>query len=127
MEYPFIRHRIQPYFMTDASDDGRTDFLQANLIENGETDHLDFWRISPDGRASLIRNYHEDRFTRPEEIADGGKWFDSRLHVRDITELVRHARDYAEELPEVEEICFEIEWKGLKSRTTATANGGRDV
>lgn len=128
MFYPFTRPEIQPRFMTDTSvDDGETDFLQTNLIENGESDHLDFWRISPDGRASLIRSYHEDRFTPPEKIAEGGKWFDPWLQVRDITELVRHARAYAEELPEVEEICFEIEWKGLRSRTTATANSERYV
>jgi len=128
MFYPFTRPEIQSRFMTDASvDNGETDFVQTSLIENGESDHLDFWRISPDGRASLIRNYHEDRFTRPKEIAGGGKWFDPWLQIRDITELVRHARAYAEELPEVEEICFEIEWKGLRSRTTATANSERYI
>lgn len=128
MFHPFTRPEIQPYFTADTSvDGGDTEFVQTNLIGNGDTNHLDFWRISLDGRASLIRNYHEDRFERPEEIAEGGKWFDPWLHVRDITELVRHARAYAEEFPDVEEICFQIEWKGLKSRTTATANPERYV
>ena len=41
-------------------------------------------------------------------------------HVQDITEIVRHARAYAEEFSDVTEICFQLEWKGLKSRVIAS-------
>ena len=127
MFHPFTRAEIMPRFMTDPSvDGGDTDFLQANLIEMGETTHLDFWRVSPDGRASLVRNYHEDRFEkRPDDISDREKWFDPWLHVRDITEIVRHARALSEEFTDVEEICFLLEWRGLKSRVVASLNPER--
>lgn len=129
MFYPFMREGISPQFMTDAAiDDGNTEFLQTSLFEQGQSDHVDFWRISLDGRASLIRNFHEDRFSKwPDDIEEGGKWLDPRLHVRDITELVRHARALSEEFADVGDICFQIEWKGLKSRTTGTINWERYV
>lgn len=133
MFHPFTRPEIMPHFMADpAVDGGDTEFLQANLLEKGETSHMDFWRVSPDGRASLIRNYHEDRFgRRPDDIADDAKWFDPWLHVRDITEVVRHSRALSEEFTDVQDICFLMEWKGLKSRVVASLNperyyGGRD-
>ena len=127
MFYPFTRPEIMPRFMTDpAVDGGDTEFLQANLLEKGETRHLDFWRVSRDGRVSLVRNYHEDRFEkRPEDIQEGEKWFDPYLHVRDVTELVRHARAYAEEFAEIENICFLFEWQGLKTRIVASLNPER--
>jgi len=84
-------------------------------------DHADFWRISFDGRASLLRIFHEDRFEKtPRDLAEGQKWFDPWLHARDITEVVRHARAYAGEFSDVTEICFQLEWMGLKSRFVAT-------
>ena len=129
MFYPFTRPEISPRFMTDPSvDGGYTEFLQASLFEENHTGHLDVWRISLDGRASLIRNFHEDRFSkRPDEIGEEEKWFDPWLHVRDITEIVRHARAMSEEFTDVEEICFLIEWKGLKLRVPATLNPERYV
>ncbi len=129
MFHPFTRPEISPRFMTDPSvDSGNTEFLQTSLFEENQTGHLDVWRISLDGRASLIRNFHEDRFSkRPDGIGKDEKWFDAWLHVRDITEIVRHARAMSEEFDEVEEICFLIEWKGLKLRVPATINSERYV
>jgi hypothetical protein len=127
MFHPFTRSEISPRFMTDADvDGGNTEFLQTSLLEKGETHHLDFWRVAPDGRASLIRNWHEDQYKkRPPNIAENAKWFDPWLHVRDITEVVRHARAFSEEYPDVQDICFMLEWKGLKSRVVASLNPER--
>jgi hypothetical protein len=129
MFYPFTRPEISPRFMTDPSvDGGDSEFLQTSLFEGNQTGHLDVWRISLDGRASLIRNFHEDRFSqRPDGVGEEEKWFDPWLHVRDITEIVRHARAMSEEFNDVEEICFQIEWKGLKPRIPATLNSERYV
>jgi hypothetical protein len=130
MFHPFTRPEISPRFMTDPSvDGGQTEFLQTSLVEKNRTSHhFDVWRISLDGRASLIRNFNEDRFSkRPDEIGEGEKWFDPWLHVRDITEIVRHARAMSEEFTDVEEICFQIEWMGLKLRKPATLNTERHV
>jgi hypothetical protein len=127
MFYPFTRPEIAPRIVTDpAVDGGSRDFIQGSLFEGGQTDHGDFWRIALDGRASLLRNLHEDRFPTPHDVPTGKRWFDPWLHVRDITELVRHARAFAEEFTDVTEICFQVEWKGLKSRViAATPNSNR--
>jgi len=42
------------------------------------------------------------------------------IQARDVTEIVRHARAFAEEFSDVTEICFQLEWKGLKSRIIAS-------
>ena len=76
--------------------------------------------MSFDGRASILRNFHEDRFSTPQSVPEGQQWFDPFYHVQDIAEIVRHARAYAEEFSDVTEICFQLEWKGLKSRVIAS-------
>src|SRR5262249_38507461 len=97
MFYPFTRPEIAPRFAADPTvDDGNRDFIETSLFENGDTDHVDFWRISLEGRASLLRNLYEDRFPTPHEVPTGKKWFDPWLHVRDPTEVVRHARAFAD-------------------------------
>ena len=126
MFYPFTRREISPRFVTDpAVDGGDTDFLQTSLFEDGQTGHGDFWRIALDGRASLFRNFQEDRFNPPRGISEGQKWVDPWLHIRDVTEAVRHARAMAEEYPGGEGICFLFEWRGLKDRLVAALNPER--
>jgi hypothetical protein len=126
MFYPFRRHEISPRFVTDpAVDRGDTEFLQTSLYEDGQTGHGDFWRFSLDGRASILRNLHEDRFRRPNGVPEGQKWFDPWIQARDVTEIVRHARAFAEEFSDVTEISFQLEWKGLKSRVIASVNPER--
>lgn len=126
MFYPFTRPEISPQFMTDhAVDGGDTEFLQTSLYDDGQTGHGDFWRITLDGRASILRNLHEDRYRTPANVPVGQKWFDPWVQVRDITEIVRHARAYAEEFSNVTDICFQLEWKGLKSRVIASLNPER--
>jgi hypothetical protein len=124
MFYPFTRPEIRAHFTNDQRlDNGETEFVQCSLIELGETDHLDFWRFAPDGRASIARIFNEDRPSkRPEGVAAQQKWFAPRLQVRDVTEIVRHARALSEAFPDVVEVCFKVEWKGLKDRITADWN-----
>jgi hypothetical protein len=106
-------------------DGGDTEFIQTSLYEDGQTGHGDFWRISFDGRASILRNLHEDRFSKPDSVPEGQKWFDPWIQARDVTEIIRHARAFAEEFSNVTEICFQLEWKGLKSRVIASLNPER--
>jgi hypothetical protein len=122
MFYPFRQEPIAPRFSTDAAvDGGNTEFLQASMMEGGRTRHADFWRLSFDGRASVLRGLQEDNFERsPHNISTGQKWLDPWLHVRDITELVRHARAFAEEFEDVSDVCFMLEWRGLNSRVIAS-------
>lgn len=122
MFFPFRREQIAPSFITDpAVDSGDAEFLQASMMEGGRTTHADFWRLGFDGRASVLRGFQEDNFERtPGNITAGQKWFDPWLHVRDITELVRHARAYAEEFEGASDVYFMLEWRGLKSRVIAS-------
>lgn len=127
MFLPYTSTDITPRFTTDPLlGDGELEFVQTSLIRDGKGNRFDLWRISPDGRASLIRNFQEDYFgKRPDEIADDAKWFDPWLHVRDITEVVRHAWAFSEEFNDVSGICFVIEYRGLQSRITASLNPQR--
>ena len=129
MFHIFTREEIKPHFITDpAIDDGQTEIVQTNLLAGGQTDNIDFWRVAMDGRASLLRGFHEDRFEKsPPDLPEGTKWFDPWLHVRDLTEVARHARALSEEFDSVERISFLIEWNGLKDRTTGTINQERYV
>ncbi len=121
MFVPFNSPELSPQFMTDpAVDGGGTEFVQTSLFDDARTGYGDFWRISFDGRASLLRNLHEDRYRAPEGVAEGQKWFDPWIQVRDITEIVRHARAFAEEFSDVTDICLQLEWRGLKSRVIAS-------
>lgn len=123
----FTRQVIAPQFETDrAIEGGQAEFLQGNLFEGGQADKADFWRISPDGRASLLRDLQEDRQTPAPDLPTGTKWFDPFMQVRDVAEVVRHARAFAEELTDVTDISFQLEWRGLKSRViSAGARTGR--
>jgi hypothetical protein len=122
MFYPFQRQEIAPRYLTEAAiDGGDTEFLQASLMEGGRTTHADFWRMSFDGRASVLRGFQEDNFERtPHGLKVSQKWFDPWLHVRDVTELVRHSQAHSEEFDDVSDICFLLEWQGLKSRVIAS-------
>jgi len=117
MFYPFTKHEVSPRFNREtAIDGGDTDFLEASTFEAG-SNRGEFWRIALDGRASILRPLEEDTDERaPPDIPQGSKWFDPRIHIRDIMEVVRHARAFAEELKNVSDICFQCEWMGLKGR-----------
>jgi len=119
--YPFTRQEISPRFNRDtAIDDGDTDFLEGSTFEAG-SNRGEFWRIGLDGRASILRPFDEDVYERvPPDIQEGDKCFDPRIHLRDIMEVVRHARAGAEEFEDVTNICFQLEWLGLKGRCTTT-------
>jgi hypothetical protein len=121
MFYPYTRTEIGPRFNREPEiDRGDTDFLEASTFV-ADSNRGEFWRVALDGRASILRPFDEDVYERaPPDIPEGAKWFDPRIHIRDIMEVVRHARAFAEELGDVSDICFQCEWMGLKGRFTTT-------
>jgi hypothetical protein len=127
MFYPFTRPEIRAQFMTDPRlDGGETEFVQCSVIEKEEPSHLDLWRLSVDGRASIVRNYQEDRYAEiPPGLEEQQRWFDGWLHARDVTEIVRHAHALSDEFDEVTDICFRVEWQGLKGRVAGAINPER--
>jgi hypothetical protein len=121
MFHPFTRPKLSPRFnMDSAIDGGDTDFLEASTFQAG-SNRGDFWRLALDGRASILRPLDEDADERaPPDIPLNSTWFDPRVHIRDIMEIVRHARAFSEEFSNVTDICFQFEWMGLKGRLATT-------
>ncbi len=62
MFHVFERDELRPRFRTDpASGQGDNDFVQCNLLPGSRTGGCDFWRVTPDGLATLVREYWEDQ------------------------------------------------------------------
>ena len=93
------------------------EFYECNLIRREilEMALPDFWWAAPNGIATLIRPYREDR----RDFGDGikpGTWLWPYIMGREIAEVIRHARAFAERFENVESVSFRTEWNGLKDR-----------
>lgn len=102
---------------------GDAEFLECNLItpNTAELTLPDFWRVAPTGLATLIRPYREDR----RNIGSGfqpGTWFWPYVMAREIAEVVRHARAFADRFETPESVSFRAEWNGLKGRELRDPN-----
>jgi hypothetical protein len=113
MFYPFTRPEIAAVVYPEQPDGTGLDLLETNLIGNGQFDTSmpDFWRIAPDGRASLVRGYRED-----VRLRNPGKWLSPTTVLRETTELVRHARAFARRFPTATAVSFRCTWLGLRGR-----------
>jgi hypothetical protein len=123
MFYQFGRDPIQPYFNTDPKSGlGESDFLECALLRDAQPRILgmDFWRVSPSGRVSLVREYREDS---PEFAGDlnmtPGTVFSPNILAQSLAEFVRHARGLAERFTEATAVFFRCEWWGLEGRVAA--------
>ena len=77
----------------------------------------DFWRVAPDGRATLIRAYNEDRMSGiGDSNRSPGTWLSPETIVRETTELVTHARWLARQFEMATTVNFRCTWMGLKNR-----------
>jgi transcriptional regulator with XRE-family HTH domain len=79
--------------------------------------HLDFWRVSPDGRALILRAYQEDG----ADSAEPGTFLDIGLPVWRAGDIIDHALHVAAEIGErklgsVTRIRFDAWWTGLAGR-----------
>ena len=113
MFYPFSRPEIAPYVHPENLDGTGDDLLEANLtgLTQFDTTLPDFWRIAPDGRASLIRGYRED--VRLEEPV---RWLSPENVLREAAEVIRHARAFSRHFPTASTVSFRCTWKGLRGR-----------
>lgn len=113
MFYPFTRPEIAAVVCPENPDGSGMDLLETNLIGNGrfDTSMPDFWRVAPDGRASLVRGYREDvRLDKP------GKWLSPMTVLRETAEVVSHARAFARRFPTATTVSFRCTWQGLRGR-----------
>jgi len=115
MFYPFTRPEIAPAFHPEHLDGTGSDVLETDLIGDGTFDISlpDFWRVTPDGRASIVRAYREDRgdASRP-----AGSWLSPETVLRETAELVTHARLLARRYATASAISFRCTWIGLRGR-----------
>jgi len=99
--------------------------IEAWLVDRGDDDRdpgsADFWRVSPEGRAFMLRGYREDG---PGQGLDKdypiGKAFDVITHPRLIGEVVLWAERLASLLADVQSITMSVTYTGLKGRELVT-------
>lgn len=115
MFHVFDRHEISPYSETDSAS-GEREFLECSHIRRSVLDLAlpDFWRVSPTGKATIIRPYREDR--RQLHGKPPGTYFSPFTMARELTEIVRHAQAMAEHFEAIQSVSFRVEWSGLKQR-----------
>jgi len=117
MFYAFTKKGIYPSFITDPnSGQDDNDFLECSLLRDPDpiVSAFDMWRVSPDGYATIIRNYWED--SGDSNQRPSGTWFSPKLLARSLAELVRHARGMAERFESATSITIRCEWHGLSGR-----------
>jgi hypothetical protein len=115
MFYPFTRPEIAPYFVADCfPGQGTTEVLETDLLGETSTSTLpDFWRVSSDGKASIVRAYREDRSGYPQPAGQTVSLF---MAAREAAEFVRHARAMAPHFKSLVAVRFRCEWRGLQGR-----------
>ena len=113
------RVEIDPVFTTDpASGQGDNDFLECTHLKDARLrGSEDTWRVSQDGKATLIRGYLEDgEYLKKSLDRQPGTWFSPNWMLRSPAEFVRHARGMAERFDMPTTVSFRCEWHGLGGR-----------
>lgn len=125
MFHPFTREEIKPRFVIDAAGGEEIEAIETILL--GETFIAetvpDNWRITGDGRATIIRPYREDRVAMPhlEESGIGpGMWLSPETLVREVYEMAMHAKELAKAFDGATGAEFRCSWYGLKDRRIAS-------
>lgn len=126
MFYPFTREPIAPFMETDATaGTGDQEFLEARLWDEDEPRRdAEMWRISSDGKATLLRPIRGDYPFSPPDGWQPGKTFSPNLLLQELGEFVRHAQAHAERFPSALRVAFRCEFRGLQGREIA--HPGRD-
>ncbi|MDA5633070.1 MULTISPECIES: RNA-binding domain-containing protein [Rhizobium/Agrobacterium group] len=108
----------------------RNQAIECNLDETGreyvaDPAHQDFWRVTPDGKAMLVRGYDED--SHPDRLTPGLK-FDITLPIWRIGECLLQAAAFAALLDkESSQLIFAVKWNGLRGRELTHVEGSRSV
>ena len=82
MFYPFTRPEIEPYIQLVEMDGEEIEVVEANLFGADHTPETvpEFWRVSREGMATIIRPYREDRAGCPDARTEA----DPRYVVRSV-------------------------------------------
>ena len=120
--YPYTRPEIAPYFTADeGSGIAMADILESAVFPDNSkfADTFDLWRFHPQGYATHVRAYLEDREDSRTFGQTPGKWFCPLYLVRHLVELLWHSIAVGEQIPTDQLIEFRCEWRGLKGRVIA--------
>lgn len=123
MFYQWNDPSLEPVFCPEETDGTGGNVLEANLIEELQ-EFPEFWRVAPDGRASLIRPYLEDRSKGFKDMVQEveGPWFSPETIIRETGECVIHAMLLAKRFESASQVSFRCTWMGLKDREIAEFN-----
>lgn len=123
MFYPFGPPQGE-YWQTDAlSGEGDGDFVECSLGKDPQMLGRDFWRVTPSGKASLLREYWEDSSFHQQKGVPAGTLFDIDLYAQNVAELVRHAQGISSRIEGAERVTFICEVTGLEGRRGGTLLG----
>lgn len=125
MFYPFSRPPIAAFLNVDIeSGQGDHEFLECSLLrdEGDISADADLWRLSTDGKATLIRPHRIDFLGQSPNGWAPCKWFSPNDLARNLGELIRHAQAFCERFNTPARVSFHCEWIGLKGREIADPN-----
>ncbi|MTW18785.1 hypothetical protein GJ689_21525 [Rhodoplanes serenus] len=121
--WPIIeRDPIRPYPVDDV--------IEAFLVrdkdaEQRSPDTLDFWRVSADGKAFMIRGLNED--SHPD-LQEPGKHLDITTPTWRLADGLTHAANLARELKLKDGfVDFDLQWSGLSERELNSIGNPRRV
>lgn len=110
---------IAPTFSSEQSDGTGVDVLESNfLVDLGGGLMLpEFWRVAPNGYASLVRAYLEDNnpgYKLGKKLE--GPWLSPVTIIRETAEFITHAMLLARRFEMPKQVTFRCTWVGLKNR-----------
>jgi hypothetical protein len=116
---PPYRRAVQARFTVDpATGNDETDFLEVGwLRDRPPSETADFWRLSPRGFGTIVRDYSEDRSAQNHVLGTRpGTRFSPNVLAQEIGELVCHTRALAKHFSGVRRVWYRCEWWGLAGR-----------
>lgn len=131
MFHQFTREEIKPRIVIDTATGDEIEAIETDLREHSRlaSTRDEIWRITADGRATLIRPYREDTAEHPSWAQRGltpGTWLSPRTLIRELYELATHAKELSKSFPNAEAVEFCCTWQGLKGRKIADFTPGAE-
>jgi hypothetical protein len=121
--YP-TRQDIQPYAIDGLVECWLGGGTQTSMLGDHDAAHSDFWRISPDGRAFLLRGYQEDSIAHKTPAS----LFDVTVPVWRVGEALLHSERLASNLIDgPATVTFAVHYSGLSGRSLTSVNGSRII
>ena len=112
------RQAIEPYPSDGAIECWLGGDTSKHHPEHRDAAHSDFWRITPDGLAFLLRGYQEDGDKAAQAGIQPGTCLDPTLPIWRIGEALLHATYFAGRL-DGNSVSFAAQYTGLRERRLA--------